>query len=1369
MIHRHSILALALSYAIAISASPLYSAEPDAHDSRSILISADRLNGSFENSDTSAAPWSPRYRYRVTDMATKISANQEGSQPTQHGKHSFTISSVNDQGHRGSAGIRLTIPKSDLVSALNARASANHADTNREQLLRLTFSARTRKDQPYGAAIAKVILNKSKTSGERASVFHIREKPPTDSWETFTLEAPFAEELLKNVTEAYVIVGFDGLDGLTSSRGTGDLDNIRLEFVPVPVTEESRLADALAIAKRKAGLSDKIAVDTPMPTAPIPVRFHLDQPGYVTLVIEDETGHRVRNLISAQWFEAGDHTHFWDGLDEGRTLYKHRIPAYEIQRSVASAGTYTVRGLVRDKIGLTYEFTIQPNVKGIPWITDTGNREGGWIGDHGSPTATLFLPKERAPGGNDQMLLASTVNESGHALAWVDLKGNKLAGQKTLGGHWTGASNLAYDHGSRANKSIYAYSRMDWSDGIRLTGLSESGDVKVALHKSREGDGGNPGDIAVHDGLLVMSVYNPDQLVFYDVSNSSPTRQGKQLGAVDLSKPHSVTFDRLGRLLVVSGDKLLRYSLGSTPLDLPSPEVLISSGLDHPRDLAVDDKGNIFIAEWGKSHQIKVFNDHGHLSRTIGKQGGPRTGLYDPQRMAFPYGLSIDSEGKLWVASRRWWVPKVIYVWDREGNHVRNHYGPTQYGGGGNFDPSDPTRFLYHDGKGGVEFRVDWDKGTAHPHAIYHLPFGPVNDRWDQRAELFNFRGSSPCLPYQTHGHRYICNGFASPTTATSIMMLLSDKAAGDAPVLCMLGKVGVYEKQIRELGLWDQFKFESIGHPGMRFGAIHKTLFLWTDTNRDQWPQAEEFTFHQPTELIESTPLPNGAHYGQGAGIINSVQLGNDLEVLIGYNAGREQPGGILRIKPDIVEADGMPIYDLTKAEIVATDNSYQHNVENHVVACDHDRLLLTGGPIQSFVNGKLDWSYHSQWPSLHRGHASPRAPEYPGQLLASTRVIGRPFEALKGESGELWAINGNYGVSYLFTADGLFVDTLFEYRSTGGKLWNYKEHSRGMDVTDTCYLDETFYPTITQFPDGRVVMVVGKSHNSVVELHGLESVRRIEAPAIRISEVDQERIRQYAFDLADWERSQQEAQLVYVRKATTPPAIDGDFSDWELPAWVTVRQERLEAGFSGRDIDYAVAATARDKTNLYIAFRSQGRHILSNEGGGITHLFKNGGGLDIHLASTDGARGRAKATTGDVRLLITNTRNGILAARYRPHVPNAAEPVLYDSPVSKTQIDAVEDVTDQIQVAIKPVMLKEHGRPLPHEQIEVAIPLSTLGWDPDSLPITIGDIGVLVGDQGITSQRIYWSNKATGLVSDIPSEARLEPSQWGVWAVEK
>jgi hypothetical protein len=42
-------------------------------------------------------------------------------------------------------------------------------------------------------------------------------------------------------------------------------------------------------------------------------------------------------------------------------------------------------------------------------------------------------------------------------------------------------------------------------------------------------------------------------------------------------------------------------------------------------------------------------------------------------------------------------------------------------------------------------------------------------------------------------------------------------------------------------------------------------------------------------------------------------------------------------------------------------------------------------------------------------------------------------------------------------------------------------------------------------------------------------------------------------------------------------------------------------------------------------------------------------------------------------------------------------------------------------------------------------------------------GDIGILRGNGTETTARVYWSNKATGITSDVPSEAMLTPMLWG------
>ena len=61
--------------------------------------------------------------------------------------------------------------------------------------------------------------------------------------------------------------------------------------------------------------------------------------------------------------------------------------------------------------------------------------------------------------------------------------------------------------------------------------------------------------------------------------------------------------------------------------------------------------------------------------------------------------------------------------------------------------------------------------------------------------------------------------------------------------------------------------------------------------------------------------------------------------------------------------------------------------------------------------------------------------------------------------------------------------------------------------------------------------------------------------------------------------------------------------------------------------------------------------------------------------------------------------------------------------------------------------------------------MPLARLGWKPKAGQSYRADLGVLRGDGQQTTQRVYWSNKATAITADVPSEAELTPRLWGVW----
>ncbi len=119
-----------------------------------------------------------------------------------------------------------------------------------------------------------------------------------------------------------------------------------------------------------------------------------------------------------------------------------------------------------------------------------------------------------------------------------------------------------------------------------------------------------------------------------------------------------------GQLLALIGKTLLRYRLPklSESVSLPSPDVLVSEGLEDPQQIALDDKANLYISDRGESHQVKVFTAAGKPLRTIGAPGAPKAGPYDPNHMNNPNGLAIDSREHLWVAETDF-QPKRVSVW----------------------------------------------------------------------------------------------------------------------------------------------------------------------------------------------------------------------------------------------------------------------------------------------------------------------------------------------------------------------------------------------------------------------------------------------------------------------------------------------------------------------------------------------------------------------------------------------------------------------------------------------------------------------------------------------------------------------------------
>src|SRR5882757_4343993 len=128
---------------------------------------------------------------------------------------------------------------------------------------------------------------------------------------------------------------------------------------------------------------------------PIAVHFNLKEPAFVTLVVEDAEGKRVRNLISEVEFPAGDNTVSWDGMDDTTPdIDAAEHATYHISGRLVPPGDYRVYGLVHPRVNAVYELTTYTNGS-PPWRTKDSSSE--WLANHTPPSAVLFVPEKRAP------------------------------------------------------------------------------------------------------------------------------------------------------------------------------------------------------------------------------------------------------------------------------------------------------------------------------------------------------------------------------------------------------------------------------------------------------------------------------------------------------------------------------------------------------------------------------------------------------------------------------------------------------------------------------------------------------------------------------------------------------------------------------------------------------------------------------------------------------------------------------------------------------------------------------------------------------------------------------------------------------------
>lgn len=1046
----------------------------------------------------------------------------------------------------------------------------------------------------------------------------------------------------------------------------------------------------------------------------IPVRVDIPAAAQrFTIAINDAAGQRVRNLAGD--FKPEDYSVavrggtrtvqvFWDGLsDKGQPV---------------SPGQYRVLGLSHNGLGATYETTFY-NPGTPPW--DVRDGSGAWGADHSSPY--------RVSAAGDWVAIGWEGAEGGSGIIGVGPDGRKKWGEKQ------GVTSLASD-----GQFVYFMLNNGWAKQVGLARIDRSSgayrpyqangkdEFPLALEAIFAGE--VPGEVtalAVHDKTLVLALSGKNgsggALAVLDAATA------KLQKIIEVPVPIGLAFGRDGQLYALLGGQQTRGSRAADfaiegihdrawaggrvqRVDLATGRAtpFLTPGVGQPAAIAVDNDGNVVVADIGPDSQVKAFSPRGGLVYTAGRKGGrPIRGLFDAQAMMRMSSVAVDGKGQVWV-TEHWDYPRRVSVWGKNGKLIRDYIGNTGYAGTGAYLHDQNPELAY---VGPIEIKLN-----------------PKNDTWKVQQILW-VPGEGENFPISTGSHnkaqRFTSAASGRPReylySAQNAQVVYMPRGKGWQPVAAIC-QVHHLSGRVRD--------GKVLAPPTGEFAGLNPLDgVFWNDLNRDGKVQRAECII-----------VPDGASLMKRSMTDWGRRIGEDLSIFT-------QGQGITRHKPLRFIDDGAPIYGPQGMQKLGVDEP-----GDYVPVTDKNLLLALSfkgysGPTSGMLgidtrSGQVLWSYPNRYPSVHGSRRAPMSE--PGLLVGPLFITG--VAQVNSEIGRVFVLRGNLGEDYVLTTDGLFVGALFQDgRLPAGTLPATQQEMRGKSMNDFTLGGESFSGWFGKQSDGKIRTLTSFARQAglVGQVKGLETIRKFTGPTLSL---DANILSRAAADNAARATGSAAAKNYALRRVATAPIVDGDFADWQnVPALAIERENSPNKG---------TAKLTYDNRNLYLAFDVADSTPFLNEGKDYTRLFKTGDAVDLQLGTNLKPRGAPDA--GDLRIVFSRLNGQPVAVLMKPIVPGTAANarVKYHSPVMDKYFDRVE-ILAAAQVAVK---TSANGY-----RVEAALPWNALGIEPKAGLVLRGDAGIISSDaEGLTNvARTYWSNKDTNLVSDLPQESWLYPNTWG------
>jgi len=896
----------------------------------------------------------------------------------------------------------------------------------------------------------------------------------------------------------------------------------------------------------------------------------------------------------------------------------------------------------------------------------------------------------------DRVFLLYEGAESGSALIGCDLEGKKLWGHGSSfqGGGWV-ITAFGDDIYYAAKDHVM---RINPKNGKAMSFATGAQMLKFPQELP-------PTGIARRGNMLYVACTSADRnqsvLRMFDLTTDQSVREITTIPAL-----MGLAVDKQNRLLAVSGDSVVIVNP-----DTGETTPLVTQGLSKPRGLAVAGDGTIFVINGG-SQQIFAFDTKkGKLLRKIGTEGGrPAVGPWDRNGMRNPNGVAVDGKGGVWVAEHDF--AKRLSKWGVDGRNIGEWFGPTPYGGDGIVDHRDPTRVLC----GGLEFAVDYKDGSAHP--VY--------------SHLLGLEAGQPAAADM------IVNGTFSHRQGFTMTFRGHDYLAYDRGLLC-----------IRRGAAW--VPCAAIGYVKNSAAATGDQA-LWSDRNDNG--KVDD------NEIVTVPDVKYGAEGAMQWGILWSR---HDLSTL---RPVQHSTTSAIRFTPAEFTKSGVPIFDARSVSKV--DYAYgvaPVDVDADTMVAFYEQSQVPGlveqmryrpegdlSGIKAYSRaGKLLWTYPQPFSGVHGCFKAP-LPAMPGEVIGTIYVMGTAD--MGKDIGTIMCFNGYYGPRYLFTTDGLFVQTLFKDSRLVPRTAD--KAVPDMLVNDMSPGAESYAGTFCSARDGRVFLTstLGGPMCLVMSVEGLDKLQRLPTRSLTVTaeQIEQGQSMRKAHDAAGASGDKKDAKLV-MKRATR--VVDGvlDEPGFDEEAVAIKADNRRNAQ----------AVLGFDDKNLYAAFRVKDPTPWKNAGTDAKTIFLYGDSVDIQLGldPTAGAK-RQKPAAGDIRIAVAPYEKDAIVMLYQPVVPGHTGPrEAFVSPVGRVEMDRAERIAGA-QVAVK---YTKGGY-----DIEIAVPLDKLGVKIPAAGTIRGDVGVLFSDDTGTKclLRRYWSNRNTNITSDLPSEAMLQPDEWGTVVVE-